>query len=173
VERISEQLSTPLLSRVSLLNEMLDTGDNDDKEKSEEVNDEEFFAPQPRVASDIGPDPDYRADWTDHVRVCAPEKLLVSFACVFLILASVAEVYVLKFTGAVLDSLVDHVNANNKTLFLIAEEIPSDGGKGCIIEIPGFVRNIELLIGASLLDGIFGGLTGSIYTISSRCFVCR
>jgi len=78
---------------------------------------------------------------------------------VVLVAAALANIYVPRFTGKILDALVAH---------------SSDGGTpnsnsegGSVLDIPGFLSNVELLVLASMLGGIFGGIRGAIFTILS------
>jgi ABC-type multidrug transport system fused ATPase/permease subunit len=92
-----------------------------------------------------------------------PDKSMIVVAFVFLILSSVCQVLVPKFTGAVLDSLVDHMNKGNTTSFTVEDD--GYNGHGSLVRIPGFARNIELLVSVALVGGVFGGLRGSIFTV--------
>ena len=95
--------------------------------------------------------------------IVEPDKIMIAVAFVFLILSSLCQVLVPKYTGAVLDSLVDHINGNTTT-FLV--EDTGYIAHGSVARIPGFAKNIELLVAVALLGGVFGGLRGSIFTVS-------
>ena len=87
---------------------------------------------------------------------------MISVAFLFLVLSSIAEVYVPKLTGAILDSLVESQNSTVAFTTVAAE------GGGALDQIPGFVRNIKLLLLVSLLSGVFGGLRFSIFSVRLR-----
>jgi ABC-type multidrug transport system fused ATPase/permease subunit len=156
VGRLSEHLSTPLLSQAS---------SQDDIEGGEEYT-RSSEAPKPaRCISDIGADAEYSANFMDLLRICEPDKYMVLAAFLFMILSAIAQVFVPKLTGSVLDSLVDHIHDNNSTMSFV---VSADHEGGSITHIPGFVRNIKLLVTASVLAGIFGGLRRTIFDVSSR-----
>lgn len=166
VDRIGETLATPLL-----LSRNNSQGNDNSNEEEEDDDDEARPITTPLVVvSDIGPDASYSAKWTDLLEICKPDALLIAVAFVFLILSSIAMILVPKYTGAVLDSLVDHMHDSNNSStttansFLFAVDAEENGGSS-IVQIPGFVRNIQLLALASILGGVFGGLRGAIFTL--------
>ena len=56
--------------------------------------------------SDIKADAtEYSAGWSDLFRICLPDLHLIIFAFVMLTLAAVAQVYIPRFTGNILDAL--------------------------------------------------------------------
>lgn len=157
-------LVTPLLSQngIASVTDVENGQSNDRKSTSERV------LPQVKQpVSDIGADAEHSASWKDLLLICEPDKYMILVAFIFLILSSFCEILVPKFTGAVLDSLVDHMHNNtNTSLTSIFSENPSDkSGYASIVHIPGFFENIELLVFAALLGGIFGGLRGSLFSL--------
>lgn len=108
-----------------------------------------------RLASGIGDDTEYTAQWSDLFLVVAPDMYWIIFAMVFLILSSVANVYVPRFTGKILDALVAHSSGKNSP----------DSDSGSILNIPGFVSNIKMLVVVSLLGGVFSGIRGAIFAV--------
>jgi ATP-binding cassette subfamily B (MDR/TAP) protein 9 len=135
-------LTVPLLSSESL--------EEQDGHSSTPVVDEDA-----RGTSDIGADTSYKANWRDLSHICYPDIHMICVAFVFLLLAAMAQVYIPRFLGKILDSLAAaFANAND------------DKSKHeSITEIPGFLTNIKLLTAASLLAGIFSGCRGSIFTV--------
>ena len=81
-----------------------------------------------------------------------------------------AQIYVPHYTGKVLDALAgaysddDDDNNNND------DHADSDSSPWAI---PGFVSNVEKLVLASILGGIFSGLRGSIFTVVGGRVNCR
>ena len=172
VERVSESLAQPLLSRVNS-----DVGgDLVDEETGDATT---AFTPRGgkgvngvngleigRVAvSDIQGDAEYSATWSDVLGVCRPDMPLILLATIFLLAAAIANVYVPKFTGQVLDSLVAHQQHQSAN-----STVPNGNGTDTnthhsIVHIPGFLANIELLLLASILGGVFGGIRLAIFTM--------
>jgi ABC-type multidrug transport system fused ATPase/permease subunit len=74
---------------------------------------------------------------------------LVAF--VFLMLAAAAQIYIPRFTGAILDALDEAYNKNTNN-------VP-------IQDVPGFMSNVKKLIIVSILGGVFSGVRGSIFTV--------
>ena len=146
---VGSQLSIPLL---------LDSEHNGDVEAEEDVEDvaPETVAPDDvRGVSDITGDSNYRATWTDLLVTCYPDIHLIAVAFVFLFLAAIAQVFIPKYLGKILDSLTaafadaDDDASRHKSMF----------------DIPGFIPNVKLLVLASILAGVFAGIRGSIFTI--------
>lgn len=108
------------------------------------------------IISDIGGDPGYTAQWKDLSLVMSPDLPWIVCAMVFLILSAVANVYVPRFTGEILDALVAHASSSDK---------PDSEHSGSIVKIPGFVSNIEMLVIVSVLGGVFSGIRGAIFTV--------
>jgi hypothetical protein len=144
--QISSTLSLPLLARQNA------SGDEQDDE--ENVQDGGDPADAPGV-SDITSDTDYRASWRDLLSTCRPDMQWIALAFVFLLLAAVAQVYIPRFLGNILDSLT--------ATFSDADD---DGARRkSMWEVPGFISNMKLLVLASILAGVFSGLRGSIFTV--------
>jgi len=171
-----DQLSTPLLSRAS---SEADIEEGGEKEVSINRVDTSVTPFPTQNVGAIGPDAEHTASWRDLMMIIEPDRFMIIVAFVFLILSSVCQVLVPKFTGAVLDALVDHMHdtVNNtvsdpSTLFFNVGDDHDEHSS--IVQIPGFVKNIELLVFAALLGGIFGGLRGSIFTVSrdEACEAC-
>ena len=108
------------------------------------------------IAGDIGNDSGYTAQWSDLYLVMSPDLPWIVFAVGFLLLSAVANVYVPRFTGEILDALVAHASGKDK---------PDNDDSGSVLNIPGFVSNIEMLVLVSVLGGIFGGIRGAIFTV--------
>ena len=154
IQRVTERLAQPLLSQND------SDGDGPDAEESG------ICRPPSdgRNVREVLSDGHYSSKWSDLIEICQPDKGLVLLAFVFLVAATIANVYVPKFTGEVLDSLISHIASKNTTgLEEFWFELSENSNK--VIEIPGFVRNIELLLLVSVLWGVFGGVRGMIFTI--------
>lgn len=108
-----------------------------------------------RGQSDITGDSNYKANWYDLLSVCSPDAHLLVFAFVFLIAAAVAQVYIPRYLGNILDALADEFSdkdddaAHHESMF----------------DVPGFIDNVKLLLLASVLAGVFAGIRGSIFTV--------
>jgi hypothetical protein len=144
LRQISSTLSLPLLAGDSLAQDE-ETGPDTPSNQSGEDG--------PGV-SDIGGDASYKATWTDLLHLCAPDAPLIGIAFIFLLLAAAAQIYIPKFTGAILDALATTFSG-------------SDDDDKTISDVPGFMLNVKLLIVASILGGVFSGLRGSIFTVVS------
>ena len=124
-----------------------------------------------RGFSEIGPDANYTASTSDLFKMCEPDKHLILLAIVFLLAAAVSQVYVPKYTGAVLDSIVGHISnssdvAPDDPSFLLFRYTATDGGISHHAQrIPGFVKNIEMLLLVSVFGGIFAGIRSAIFTM--------
>lgn len=126
---------------------------------SPDESDEELPPPRSeeevRGTSDIRADTTYKASWKDLSSICYPDWYMICIAFVFLLLAAIAQVYIPRFLGKILDALAsDFANADD-----------DQSKHQSIIDIPGFLDNIKRLTAASLLAGIFSGCRGSIFTI--------
>ena len=108
------------------------------------------------IASDIGSNSGYTAQWSDLYLVMSPDLPWIVFAVAFLLLSAVANVYVPRFTGEILDALVTHASGKDNA---------DNDDSGSVLKIPGFVSNIEMLVLVSVLGGIFGGIRGAIFTV--------
>jgi len=168
-QRQDEGLVQPLLSNGG------SDADSDGVDGDEEQQQQQRPQPDRRKqqsSSSSSSSSSYTAKWSDLIDVCAPDKLLIGTATLFLFAAAVANVYVPKFTGQVLDELV---NANNRNVTAATfSTMPmflqvGDGGSrpdgNSIVHIPGFLRNIQLLLAVSILGGIFEGIRGMIFTM--------
>lgn len=163
LRQISSHLSLPLLANDSLQGgETNGNGEGEDVEQVENNNNINHANDEnaPGV-SDISGDTEYKASWSDLLHLCAPDSYLIMIAFVFLLLAAAAQIYIPKFTGAILDALDEaysqrhnHDDDNNNT----DDDVP-------IQDIPGFMSNVRKLIIASILGGVFSGVRGSIFTV--------
>ena len=118
------------------------------------------------VANDITGDANYSAGWSDLLGVCKPDSHLIALAFVFLLCAATAQIYVPHFTGKILDSLAGaYDNGGNDDNHGDSSSSPW--------AIPGFVSNVEKLVLASVLGGVFSGLRGSIFTVVGGRVNCR
>lgn len=105
-----------------------------------------------RGVSDIGADSSYKASWTDLLVISAPDAVWIFFAFVFLLLAAIAQVFIPRFLGNILD--------------VLANEFRDGGNRDTNMwEVPDFMSNVQLLVGASIAAGGFSGLRGSIFTV--------
>jgi len=162
LRRISSSLSVPLLATSA------NDTDGDDEERAADENGEQANGnPRPpedaRGVSDITSDPSYRATWRDLSAICAPDLHLIIFAFTFLLLAAIAQVYIPRYLGNILDALEAEFASpteHNHT----HEDDPSNQHKS-MFDVPGFMENVKLLIIASILAGVFAGLRGSIFTV--------
>lgn len=142
--RVGSSLSIPLLSGVPQDEQEADAADEEeDLERASEAMDV--------GTSDITGDAKYKAGWSDLLYMCYPDAHFIAFAFVFLILAAVAQVYIPRFTGKILDALA--------TAFSHNPNPPS------IFDVPGFVSNVKYLVLSSILCGIFSAVRGSIFTV--------
>jgi len=85
--------------------------------------------------------------------ICAPDAPLIMVAFLFLILAAAAQIYIPKYTGAILDKLAETFAGDD------------DASHKSIADVPGFMSNVRKLIAASILGGVFSGIRGSIFTV--------
>jgi hypothetical protein len=142
---ISSTLSLPLLANEHSPEEQTDEREGESDEEAEDP-------AEARATSDIGPDSDYKAGWTDLLAISAPDIRLIICAFVFLLLAAVAQVYIPRYLGNILDAL--------------AKEFGDGGNRDMNMwQVPGFMTNVKLLVVASVAAGIFSGLRGSIFTV--------
>ena len=150
VERVGHNLTQPLLAR--------NEGEYNDGDEEEQRRRQGGNRIRDRVSSDIGGDANYKASFSDLLDVCASDVYLILFASVFLILSALCNTLVPHYTGKILDALVANSTDNNPD--------PADNGNGSgILNIPGFIPNIEKLVLVSVLGGIFAGIRGSIFTL--------
>ncbi len=146
LRRIGSNLSVPLLARDA-------SADAEDVEETAAV---EPNTEEVRGVSDIHADANYKASWADLLSICKPDAHLILLAFVFLLMAALAQVYIPKFTGKILDAL--------ESAFQNHKESKHDS----MWEIPGFMSNVKKLVIASVLGGIFSGFRGSIFTVVSN-----
>ena len=125
-------------------------GTESSQEASSKKSDEDI-----RGRSEIGPDANYKASFSDLLAFCAPDMYLMMLAFLFLIGAAVTQVFIPRFTGDILDALISHATEGG------GKDDPDYDVAG----IPGFVSNIELLTITAILGGIFGGCRGAIFTM--------
>jgi ABC transporter transmembrane region len=156
LRQISSHLSLPLLADDALQEDTNGEAAQDEERQQSNggppgVDDENA----PGV-SDIGGDSDYKASWSDLLRLCAPDSFLILVAFVFLLLAAAAQIYIPRFTGNILDALDEAYN--KKQHDSTDDDVP-------IQDIPGFMSNVRKLIIASILGGIFSGARGSVFTV--------
>ena len=151
MRRISSNLSIPLLSGDAQEPNVDIEEEEADVEEGDEINDGDV-----RGTSDITADSNYKAKWSDLLELCVPDVHLIAMAFVFLLLAALAQIYIPRFTGDILDSLTA----------TFADE-DDDANRTPIWDVPGFVSNVEKLVVASILCGVFSGVRGSIFTVVS------
>ena len=152
--------------------------------------------------SDISSEAKYKAGWSDLLYVIRPDLHFVGVAFLFLLLAAVAQVYIPRFTGQILDSLAE--------TFAPDKNNDDDDGKS-IFDVPGFVSGVKklgkyciactiyicrmvmssllnyddrvltispapmllLVVVASILCGFFSGIRGSIFTVVRKIHETR
>ena len=148
MRRIGSNLSIPLLSADSPVEE--EQGEEDDIEQG----DDQVAPEDVRGVSDITTDSSYKANWSDLLALCVPDLHLIVFAFIFLLLAALAQIYIPKYTGNILDSLTETFSNED-----------DDKSRTPIWDVPGFVSNVEKLVMASILCGVFSGVRGSIFTV--------
>lgn len=153
--RIGSSLSVPLLAGASGVNDISDEDENVAESNGEANNETPPDPDSIRGISDIGPDTTYKASWTDLLAICKADVHLISFAFVFLLLAAIAQVYIPRFLGNILDALAETFAGNHTDD--ATHRMPMK-------DVPGFVRNVRYLVIASVAAGVFAGLRGSIFT---------
>jgi hypothetical protein len=152
--QLSSTLSLPLLADNALEQTDEEERMNGDNTAGTGTETESNKADSPGLC-DITSDTDYRASWKDLMGTCSPDLGWIAIAFVFLILAAIAQVYIPRFLGNILDSLaatfsdVDDDTTRHTSMF----------------DVPGFMLNMKLLVVASVLAGVFAGLRGSIFTV--------
>lgn len=181
VERISESLAQPLLSAVNSEADLQGAGAGDEEHATSSASNSNAKAngktattvdnDNARGYSDIGTDANYKAELSDLLNVCEPDKYLILLACLFLVCAAIANIYVPKYTGKVLDNLVTQSGNTSSSFVQFEKSTDTNNGDndsghhgGSIVQIPGFVKNIEMLVLASILGGVFGGIRGALFT---------
>lgn len=147
---ISSQLLAPLLSEEN-------QGNDDEEQTNGATTTSSEDDENARAASDITSDPSYKANWSDVLMICYHDMHLIGIAFVFLLLAAVAQVYIPKFLGNILDALA------------AAFANPNDSNRNMSMwEVPHFMSNVKLLVIASVCAGVFAGLRGSIFVSLHR-----
>lgn len=134
--RTLSSLNVPLLADTRSLDEEQDNNEEEQNEVEE------------RGVSDITSDANYKASWKDLLQTCAPDVHLLALAFVFLILAAVSQTLIPLFLGHILDALTEAFSNHN------------ENDDESVLEVPGFVKNIELLVLVSICAGVFSGLRG-------------
>jgi hypothetical protein len=144
--RISSSLSLPLLA-----NDSLEADEEEGENDTSNLNQDDENG---RGVSDIGGDATYSASWSDLLSLCKPDVYFIFTAFVFLLLAAAAQIYIPKYTGAILDALAETFSND-------------DDGKHhkSMSDVPGFMDNVKKLILASIFGGVFSGIRGSIFTV--------
>lgn len=154
---LSSTLSLPLLADNALDQNGVgedEEGRNGDGDGNGNAETESNKADSPGLC-DITSDTDYRASWKDLLSTCTPDLGWIGIAFVFLILAAIAQVYIPRFLGNILDSLAE----------TFADADDDTTRKTSMVDVPGFMLNMKLLVVASVLAGVFAGIRGSIFTI--------
>lgn len=176
MERWSESLAQPLLSRVQssedlqqqLLQQRRDSQIAPtclESSAATVIEEGTVVDENARGHSGIGQDALYSASLKDLFRVCEPDKYLILLACIFLIGGGIAQVFVPRFTGMILDALVDKDNQHNWSFLGHSLLFSSRESDGSITHIPGFIKNIELLLLVSIVGGFCAGIRGAIFTM--------
>lgn len=148
LRHISSTLSLPLLLDDSLAG----NNDDDDEEEGNDDSNEVSEEDAPGI-SDIGGDALYKATWSDLLSLCKPDFYLIFLAFIFLLLAAAAQIFIPKYTGAILDALAETFSGDD------------DDSPQSMADVPGFSSNVKKLIVASILGGVFSGVRGSIFTV--------
>lgn len=144
--RTLSSLSVPLLA---------DTRSSDEEQANHE--EEQTDEIEVRGVSDITSDTNYKASWKDLLQTCIPDIHLLALAFAFLILAAVSQTLIPLFLGHILDALTEAFSHHN------------ENDDESVLEVPGFVKNIELLVLVSIAAGVFSGLRGSYKYVYDKC----
>jgi hypothetical protein len=171
----SSTLSLPLLANDGLEGNT-DEGGGDDDDDDGAIDEAATPASNPDPGSDdenvvgvsdIGGDAGYKASWSDLIKLCAPDSGLIIIAFLFLLLAAAAQIYIPKYTGAILDALEQAYSSNDDDNDDSPNNMDDDrsGGGDGIDTVPGFMSNVKKLIVVSILGGVFSGVRGSIFTV--------
>lgn len=156
---MSSSLSIPLIEEDSFLEEEEGTANIEigSHVNNREGDDDEIDGDNVVGKSDIAGDAHYTTGWADLLGICKPDAHLIVLAFIFLIAAAVAQIYIPRFTGDILDALA-------KTS--MDDENGATMKKNCSIwEVPGFMSSIQKLVLASILGGVFAGIRGAIFTV--------
>ena len=158
-DQLESLLEEPLLSSTSTTPNRSNgnlTGQNgDDQNASNNQNDDN--SDELVATSDITADAHYKAGWKDLLSICYPDKYYFAAAFIFLIFAAIAQVLIPRYTGNMLDAIATYASGD--------DDNADDDGHGYIWKVPGFLQNMNKLIIASILGGVFSGARGSIFTI--------
>jgi hypothetical protein len=130
--RVGSHLSIPLLAEERSRDEENAMG-NGQANGDAEDDTQEQPPPNELGVSDISGDAKYKAGWSDLLFMCYPDIQYIAVAFVFLLLAAVAQVYIPRFTGKILDALATAFSGDD------------DGIKPSIFDVPGFIINVKLL----------------------------
>ena len=119
--------------------------------------------------SEIGADANYTATLSDLWKICQPDRYLILLASVFLIAGGMFQVFIPKLTGAILDALVQQ-DSDRPDQGWIGDpawvtQSYYQSSRGGIARIPGFFRNIQLLLLVSILAGLCSGIRAMIFTM--------
>lgn len=145
LQRISSSLSVPLLAEDPAV----------DEDEEQEQAPPESSSEEARGITDITSDPNYKASWTDLLSLCYPDLHMIAVAFIFLLLAAIAQVYIPRFLGNILDALAEAFS-----------DADDDAARHqSMFDVPGFISNVKLLVIASVLAGVFAGIRGSIFTV--------
>lgn len=144
--RTLSSLSVPLLEN----SRSLDDGDDEEQDGNDGEEQENVMEAEQRGVSDITSDSNYKASWKDLLQTCAPDIHLLALAFVFLILAAVSQTLIPLFLGHILDALTEAFSNHNE----------NNNDDESVLQVPGFVKNIELLVLVSICAGVFSGLRG-------------
>ena len=148
LRNISSTLSLPLLADDGLATDEEEATNDSTNEPPSDEN-------MPGV-SDIGGDAAYKATWSDLLLLCKQDLYLIFIAFLFLLLAAAAQIYIPKYTGAILDALAQT---------FAGDDDDNDDGHQSMDDVPGFSSNVKKLIIASILGGVFAGIRGSIFSV--------
>ncbi|CAB9530906.1 Colicin V secretion/processing ATP-binding protein CvaB [Seminavis robusta] len=151
--RVGSHLSIPLLSDDGQGNDEERINGTTNDEETATNGEEEQSANEVVGASDISGDAHYKAGWKDLLYMCYPDIQYIAVAFVFLLLAAVAQVYIPRFTGQILDALATAFSGKG------------DHGDKSIFDVPGFISNVKLLVLSSILCGLFSAIRGSMFTL--------
>jgi hypothetical protein len=140
--RTLSSLSVPLLAADS-------RSVDEEQDSSLRLGEEQENEAEVRGVSDITSDTNYKASWKDLLQTCAPDIHLLVLAFVFLIFAAVSQTLIPLYLGHILDALTEAFSNHNE-----------NNDDESVLEVPGFVKNIELLVLVSICAGVFSGLRG-------------
>jgi ATP-binding cassette subfamily B (MDR/TAP) protein 9 len=154
-----QRVTTAQSSQQQLQQRLLDHPNNNNNNNN---NNDIPLHPLTAKGKAVGSDEPYKATWKDVLGICRPDAPFIVLAFVFLFLAAIAQVFIPKLTGHLLDSIAQaaaHNNQNNNNNTSNHDQHHS------ITDQPDFQRNIRQLIIVSISAGIFAGIRGSIFTL--------